>query len=406
MVVTHPRDVPETVARFSLKNETPPVTGAWMPGDEVGCRKFFTTSDDHWFALEGGGTLHGVTVAYETWGELDATASNAVLVCHALTGDSHASGASGRGHPTAGWWDDMIGPGAPLDTDRWFVVCANVLGGCQGSTGPASVDPATGKPFGSSFPVVSIRDMVRAQNRLAQHLGIDRWMSVVGGSMGGMQALEWAAMYPNKLRSVVLIATAAAASAFQIAWSAVGRRAIAVDPRWRGGDYYDAEPGDGPHEGLGTARAIAQIHYRSGPVYEERFGRDLVEPLDKFSMGQRFEVERYLDYQGNKLIRRFDANSYLLLNKAMDLHDVGRGRGGIEAGLSRIQAPVHTVTISSDWLYPADQQDQIRDLLRARGHRCDHAVVESVHGHDGFLLESRTLGPIVNGFISDIEKNY
>ena len=224
----------------------------------------------------------------------------------------------------------MVGPGLPIDTDRYFVVCANVLGGCQGSTGPASLDPVAGRPYGSAFPVVTIRDMVRAQARLADHLGIERWLSVIGGSMGGMQVLEWAITYPDRVRSIVPIATCAQATAQQIAWGAIGRRAIRLDPRWRGGDYYDAAPGDGPHEGLAVARMVAQVTFRSDNVFTDRFGRELAEgEHDQLDLWQRFEVERYLDHHGDKLVRRFDANSYLVIGKAMDLHDVGTGRGGL-----------------------------------------------------------------------------
>ena len=223
-----------------------PATGAWRPGDPVGHREFHTVVDGRRFQLEGGGHLDRVEVAYETWGTLDADGSNAVLVCHALTGDAHAAGRSGPGQPTAGWWDALIGPGRALDTTRYFVVCSNVLGGCQGTTGPASEDPATGRPYGSAFPVVSIRDMVRAQASLADALGVGRWRAVVGGSMGGMQAVEWAVMYPDRVAALVLASTTAEASAQQIAWSHIGRMAVQADPRFRDGDYYDAGPGDGP----------------------------------------------------------------------------------------------------------------------------------------------------------------
>jgi len=399
-----PDSEPVTVAELSVGRTALPASGAWRSGDPVGNRKFFDYASNRPFALEGGGVLDNVTVAYETWGELNASASNAVLVCHALTGDSHAAGRIGRGHPTGGWWDDLIGPGAAIDTNRFFVVCVNVLGGCQGSTGPASIDPSTGRPYGSSFPVVSVRDMVRAQRRLSAHLGIDTWLSVVGGSMGGMQALEWAVMFPQHLEGLVLIATAAAASAFQIAWSAVGRRAIVVDPKWHNGDYYDAPAGEGPHEGFGTARAIAQIHYRSGPVYQERFGRRIADRLDDFSMGQRFAVESYLDHQGQKLVRRFDANSYLVLNKAMDLHDVGRGRGGIERALQRVEVPTLTMSISTDWLYPPDQQQMLHGQFVANGLRSEYVMVDSPHGHDGFLLEPDQVGGPMADFLNGIDK--
>jgi homoserine O-acetyltransferase len=240
--------------------------------------------------------------------------------------------------------------------------------------------------------VVTIRDIVRTQAALADDLGIDVWAAVIGGSMGGMQALEWAVMYPNRLRAVAALATTGAAGAQQIAWSHVGRMAIAGDPRWRDGDYYDADAGDGPHEGLALARSIAQIHYRTEPVFEERFARRTVEPVDRLSLWDRFQVESYLDYQGEKLVRRFDANSYLVLTKAMDLHDLGRGRGGMDAALDRVAVPVLTLTIDSDSLYPPHQQAELRDALAARGRLLDHVEVVSPHGHDGFLLEPAQVG--------------
>jgi homoserine O-acetyltransferase/O-succinyltransferase len=379
-----------------------PVSGAWRSGDDPGDRRFLRMSDDRPFALEGGGILHGVDLAYETWGEIAPDATNAVLVCHALTGDSHAAGGSGHGHPTPGWWDDLIGPGRAIDTERWFVVCVNVLGGCQGTTGPASIDPGTGRPYGARFPVVTIRDIVRTQAALADHLGIRQWAAVIGGSMGGMQALEWAVMYPDRVRAAGVLATTGAAGAQQIAWSHVGRMAIAGDPRWRDGDYYDAEPGEGPHEGLALARSIAQIHYRTEPVFEERFARRTVEPVDRLSLWDRFQVESYLDYQGEKLVRRFDANSYLVLNKAMDLHDLGRGRGGVECALDRVKADVLTLSIDSDSLYPPYQQASLRDALEVRGRLIDHVDVVSPHGHDGFLLEPTQVGSALSRLLDQV----
>lgn len=382
-----------------------PVSGAWFPGDPVGHRRFLRLAADRPFHLEGGGSLRGVDVAYETWGTLDADGGNAVLICHALTGDAHATGRPGPGQPTAGWWEGMVGPGRAVDTDRFFVVCVNVLGGCQGSTGPSSVDPATGRPYGSRFPVVSVRDMVRAQAAVGRHLGVQRWLSVIGGSMGGMQVLEWGAMYPRRVRSLVPIATCAAASAQQIAFSAVQRAAIALDPAWRGGDYYDAAPGEGPHRGLAAARQIAQITYRTEEVFAERFGREVVDPLDDtFSLWQRFEVQGYLDYHGEKLVRRFDANSYLTISKAMDLHDLGRGRGGLARGLARIRVPTLVLSVSSDALYPPYQQAQIRDGLVAAGTPVEMLTIESRDGHDAFLLEVDQIAAALAPFLADMEK--
>jgi homoserine O-acetyltransferase len=348
--------------------------------------------------------LVGPVVAYETWGTLTPARDNAVLVCHALTGDSHAYGDLGPGHPTPGWWNGFVGPGAPLDTDRYFVVCVNVIGGCQGSTGPASPDPMTGRPWGSRFPVVSIRDMVRTQAAVADHLGIDCWLAVVGGSMGGMQVLEWGVMYPDRVRGLIPIATAAAASAHQIGWWSSGRRVIQMDPRWRGGDYYDAEPGDGPHDGLGTARMMSMMTFRSDDVFDARFGREVVDPIDGFSLWQRFQVERYVEYQGDKLVRRFDANSYLLLTKAMDLHDLARGRGGLDAAFERLQAPLLAVGISSDILYPARQAREIVWRAQEAGVDAEYVELYSPHGHDAFLIELDALGDCVTKFLAQVDE--
>ena len=377
-----------------------PVTGAWSPGGPVGDRRFVEINGARPFALEWGGSLPQVRVAYETWGELDAGASNAVLVCHALTGDSHAAGASGGPHPTPGWWDETIGPGKAVDTDRYFVVCSNVLGGCQGTTGPFDLDPSSGRRYGPRFPVVTIRDMVRVQARLADHLGIRRWLTVVGGSMGGMQVLEWAAMYPRRVRSIVPLATCAAASPLQIAWSTVGRLAIASDANWCGGDYYDQA--EGPWMGLATAREIAQVTYRSGESFERRFGRSFFDPLTDFDLWGRFQMEAYLDHHGQKLVRRFDANSYLVLNRSMDLHDLGRGRGGPAAALGRIRAPVLTASITSDRLYPLYQQQEIHDAVNAAGGDCRHVMIDSDEGHDGFLLEHGLLREPVSSFLKEM----
>jgi homoserine O-acetyltransferase len=392
--------------------EPHPVTGAWRPGDPAGRRRFFTLGTGRRFPLDGGGALDEVVTAYETWGTLDAEASNAVLVCHAWTGDSHVVGAIGPGHPSAGWWEGVVGPGLAVDTNRFFVVCANVLGGCQGTTGPSSVEPATGRPYGARFPVVTIRDMVRVQAALADHLGVARWACVIGGSMGGMQAIEWGITYPQRVRSLAVVASCAQASAQQIAWGAVGRRAIRLDPRWRGGDYYDAAPGDGPHEGLATARMLAQITFRTDDVFADRFGR-LLAPGDRppvgrsFDLWQRFEVERYLDHHGDKLVRRFDANTYLLMTKAMDLHDVGRGRGGLQAAMRRITAPVLSIGVSSDVLYPAYQQREIDALasLNDTGPiRSRYVEVDSPHGHDAFLIETDQVGAPIAELLEEVSK--
>ncbi len=384
-----------------------PASGAWQPSLGAAERKFFELSPERPFTLESGGTLQAPVLAYETWGVLDDTASNAVLVCHALTGDAHAHGqAHPPSQPTEGWWNDFIGPGRPLDTDRYFVVCANVLGGCQGSTGPSSLNPITGHRYGPDFPVVTNRDVVRSQWALGRFLGIDKWLAVVGGSMGGMAALEWGITYPGRVGSLVIIASAAEASSQQIAWSRVGRLAILDDPKFADGHYYDAAEGDGPHRGLANARRIAMIHYRSGDEFDRRFARHSEDPLLPLRHDHRFDIESYLDYQGAKFVPRFDANTYLVLNKLMDLHDVGRGRGGVEAALNRIVAPTMVMSVRTDFLYPRHQQMRIVETLASRPTmRVEHVDIDSDNGHDGFLTEPDQTGPPMGEFIDDVYKN-
>jgi len=365
-----------------------PASGAWQPGDDPGHRRFATFERE--FPLEAGGSLPSVTVAYETWGELAPDRGNAVLVVHALTGDSHATGPAGPGHLHAGWWDPMIGPGAPLDTDRLFVVCPNVLGGCQGTTGPASLAP-DGRRYAARFGPITIRDQVDVEAALADELGIARWHTVVGGSMGGMRVLEWAVGYPARVERAVVISVGAHATAEQIGLCGVQIRAIRADPKWRGGDYYDAAPGDGPHAGLSIARAVGQISYRSELELHERFGREHQEDEDPFEDG-RYAVESYLDHHGDKLARRFDANTYIVLSDAMNHHDVGRGRGGISAALAQVEAAVTIAGMSSDRLYPLRLQEELAALLpTATGVE----VVDTVRGHDGFLVEADAVGAII-----------
>jgi homoserine O-acetyltransferase len=347
-------------------------------------------------ALEAGGALSPVDVAYETWGTVDTTRSNAVLVLHALTGDSHAAGPAGPGHPRPGWWDPVIGPGRAIDTDRFFVVCANILGGCQGTTGPASLAP-DGGPYGSRFPRITIRDQVAVEAALADHLEIARWDAVVGGSMGGMRALEWAVAHPTRLARVVVISTGAAASAEQIALCSVQIQAIRNDPRFRGGDYYDASAGDGPHRGMGLARRIGHISYRTEAELAARFGNDAQAGEEPFA-GGRYSVESYLDHQADLLVGRFDANSYIVLSDAMNHHDVGRGRGGIAAALATIEAEVTIAGIDSDRLYPLRLQRELAELVPST---TELTVISSSHGHDGFLVESDQVGAIVAGALAN-----
>ena len=379
-----------------------PASGAWTTGQPVGHRQFHTFATGRPFSLEGGSSLTDVTIAYETWGSLNEDASNAILVCHAWTGDSHVSGPASKGHATPGWWEGVVGPGHAIDPAKYFVVCANVLGGCQGTTGPASLHPEDGLPYALRFPVVTIRDIVRSQASLADALGIDSWRAVVGGSMGGMQALEWAITYPKRVKSLIAIATCAEASAQQIAWGSIGRRALLMDPAYNEGNYYDAALDQGPWLGLAVARMIAQVTFRTDTKFNEKFGRRLThnnfhdEGIDLFST---FDVEGYLDYHGDKLVRRFDANSYLYIGKSMDLHDVGRGRGGIDAALARIIAPTLTVSIDSDILYPAYQQEMIHARLSNGDKRNTHATIHSAEGHDGFLIESHAVGLHISEFL-------
>ncbi|MCE0765699.1 homoserine O-acetyltransferase [Pseudonocardia kujensis] len=365
----------------------PPATGAWREGADPGRRRFLDLSAP--LPLESGGELPGVRLAYETWGELDATGSNAVLVLHALTGDAHVTGPAGPGHPTAGWWDGLIGPGRPLDTDRWFVVAPNVVGGCQGTTGPASRAP-DGRPWGSRFPLVTARDTVRSEVPLADALGVGTWALVVGGSMGGMRALEWAASEPERVARLMLLASPAAASADQIGWAAPQLAAIRADPGWHGGDYHDLPVGAGPHAGLGVARRIAHLSYRSGYELATRFGRDPQPGEDPFH-GGRYAVESYLDHHAAKLVHRFDAGSYVRLTELMNAHDVGRGRGGTAAALARVTARTTVVGISSDRLYPVAQQEELAAGIPGAELR----LIESPYGHDGFLIETEAVGGLV-----------
>ncbi len=343
--------------------------------------------------LEGGGHLPEVTVAFETWGALDADRGNAVLVLHALTGDSHAVGPAGPGHPTPGWWEGMIGPGAPIDTDRYFVVCPNVLGGCQGTTGPASPAP-NGVAWGSRFPLVTIRDQVSVEAALADHLGIEQWSAVVGGSMGGMRVLEWCVGHPDRVRRALVLAVGAMATAGQIALCSLQIRAITADPAYAGGDYYTT--GARPSVGLALARGIGQYSYRTDLEFESRFSRTAHEEEDP-RKGGRFAVESYLEYQGDKLARRFDPNSYTVLSEAMNHHDVGRGRNGVARALAGVRAEVAVAGIGSDRLYPLGLQYQLARLIP--GGRAV-TVIESASGHDGFLLEIGQVGAVVASLLA------
>jgi homoserine O-acetyltransferase len=370
-----------------------PVTGAWADGDPIGRRSFLDVGP---LDLEAGGALPGVRLAYETWGRLNAARDNAVLVLHALTGDSHVVGAVEPGHPTPGWWEGLVGPGRPIDTDRWFVVAPNVLGGCQGSTGPASTAP-DGRPWGSRFPYITVRDQVAAEARLADALGVAAWALVVGGSMGGMRALEWAVAEPERVHRLFCLAATPAATADQIAWCAPQLAAIQHDPGFHGGDYYDAAPGQGPYRGLGVARRIAHATYRSAHELDMRFGRSPQGDERPIGGGGRFAVESYLDHHADKLVRRFDANSYLVLTEAMNSHDVGRERGGVEAALGQVRATSVVAAIDSDRLYPVRLSEELAAGLPGAGRP---VVIESPYGHDGFLVETAAVGALVRDLLA------
>ena len=366
----------------------PAATGAWREGDPAGNRQFASIGE---LDLERGGHLPHVRVAYETAGTLNADRSNAVLVVHALTGDSHLRGEPGPGHPTGGWWNGLVGPGLAIDTDRWFVVSPNMLGGCQGTTGPASYSP-DGAEWGARFPFVTIRDQVAVQLALTDVLGIDRWAAVIGGSMGGMQSLEWAASYPDRVARVAVLAAPARSSADQIALNSVQLEAVKMDPTFNGGDYYEAADGEGPYRGLALARRMALLNYRSPTELNDRFERSWQSGLSPMGGGGRYAVESYLDFHGNKFTRRFDANSYVTPVEAMNSHDVGRARGGTAKALSAVTMPALILGIDSDRLFPvADQQHVAKHTPGNLDGDVPH-VISSPFGHDGFLIEDALVG--------------
>ncbi|WP_298226802.1 homoserine O-acetyltransferase [Gryllotalpicola sp.] len=375
----------------------PPATGAWRESDPAGDRHFAPLGA---FEFESGQRLPFARIAYETWGALNADASNAVLVLHALTGDSHVTGSAGPGHRTDGWWPGIVGPGLAIDTERWFVVAPNMLGGCQGSTGPASAAP-DGEPWGGRFPFTTIRDQVNAQARFADVLGIARWAAVVGGSMGGMQALEWAVSYPERVARAAIIAAPPLTMADQIGLNLVQLEAIENDPRFRGGDYYDAPDGEGPHRGLALARRIALLNYRSPDELNGRFQRTWQSGISPLGAGGRYAVESYLDFHGNRFTRRFDANSYITVVQAMNSHDVSRGRGSVAEALARVTARTLVVGIDSDRQFPLEGQ---REIARAVPGNIDGdvpAIISSAFGHDGFLIEEERVTAQLRRLLDD-----
>jgi homoserine O-acetyltransferase len=349
--------------------------------------------------LESGARLDHVEIAYRTYGALNADKSNAILICHALTGDQHVASQ----HPVTGkpgWWTQMVGPGKPIDPARHFVICSNVVGGCMGATGPSSINPATGKPWNLAFPVITIADMVRAQAMLIDALGIDTLFAVVGGSMGGMQALQWAADYPQRVYSVVCLASAARHSAQNIAFHELGRQAIMADPDWRAGDY--ASFGVRPEKGLGVARMAAHITYLSEQALQRKFGRELQRDGLSWGFDADFQVESYLRHQGAAFVDRFDANSYLYITRATDYFDLAAAHGGLLAEAFRAARDVRFCVLSftSDWLYPTPESRSIVRALNAAGARASFLEIDSDKGHDAFLLDEPVMRDAVAGFLA------
>ncbi|TDP89983.1 homoserine O-acetyltransferase MetX [Labedaea rhizosphaerae] len=370
--------------------------------------------------LDCGQELHPVRVAYETYGTLSPRRDNVILVCHALSGDAHAAGVSttpaaastrdgfgaedrdGSAGPALGWWDGMIGPGKAFDTDRFFVVSTNLLGGCRGTTGPSSIDPATGRPYGSAFPVITVADMVRTQRAFLDVLGIERLAAVAGGSLGGMQALEWSVLYPDQVDALVAIASTHALHPQGLAWNAIARESIMRDPSWQGGDYYGT--GRTPDAGMGVARMVGHITYLSAPALDDKFGRRLQFADDvRYTLTEpEFEVENYLRHQANSFVKRFDANTYLALSRALTYFDLARQHGGsLATAFATGKARTLLIAFSSDWLYPPVASTEIDAALRALGRPSELHVIDAPYGHDCFLLEEQRQTPIVRRFLGD-----
>jgi homoserine O-acetyltransferase len=385
-----------------------------VAADDVGVGLVQTQSIElfeppHKLVLDSGETFGPISVAYETYGELSPKKDNAVFVCHALTGDAHVAGKHHPEDKKSGWWDALIGPGRGLDTNRYFVICANVLGGCQGTTGPITTNPATGRPYGMTFPFITVGDMVTVHYELVRALGIERLLSVIGGSLGGMQVLEWAARYPESLCSAICLAAAAKLSAQGIAFNAVGRRAIFADPNFQNGNYYSADGPrkygeEGPRYGLALARMLAHITYLSEVSIERKFGRRL-QHSDQHSYEllkeTEFQIESYLHYQGKRFIERFDANSYLYLTRAMDYFDLTARYGSLEQALGRTEARFLVASYKTDWLFPSSQSREIvAALVKARRH-VTYLELDSVFGHDSFLIEVDQLAELVIPFLRE-----
>ena len=351
-------------------------------------------------ALESGARLGPITLAYETYGELDARKQNAILICHALSGDAHVAGYHSKNDPQPGWWNNLVGPGRPFDTRKYFIICSNIIGGCQGSTGPGSQNSATGKPYGLEFPILTVADMVKAQRELIRHLGISRLLNVVGGSLGGMQALQWAVSFPDMVKTATLLATTSKLSAQGIAFNEVSRRAIMADPKWQSGDYYGRP--DRPDDGLALARMIAHITYLSEQSLHDKFGRRL-QDQDRlgYSFSTEFQVESYLHHQGDLFIKRFDANSYLYISKAIDYFDLTRhGEVSLAQALKGVKSKFLVIAFKSDWLYPAEQSKEIVRALKKNNAEVTYSEINAPYGHDSFLLPNSTMEEMIVNFLA------
>ncbi|MDO5860707.1 homoserine O-acetyltransferase [Methanobrevibacter sp.] len=358
--------------------------------------KYFDIADP--IELDSGEILNNVTVAYETYGELNKEKSNAILICHALTGDAHAAGWH-EGDKKPGWWEIVIGPGKAIDSEKYFIICSNVLGGCKGTTGPSSINPKTGKEYGLDFPVITIKDMVKVQKKLVDSFGINQLSAIIGGSMGGMQVLQWMITYPKMMKKAIPIATSAMSYPQQIAFNAVGRQAIFSDPNWNNGNYYGT--GKKPENGLSLARMIAHITYLSDESMDLKFGRGLQDKDEiSYDFTIDFQVESYLRHQGRTFVKRFDANSYLYITKAVDLFDVSVNNS-LSDGFKDVEAKVEIISVDSDWLYPTEQNKEILTALNANDVEVSYSEIKSNYGHDAFLLEKGQLNFIFSKFLSD-----
>jgi homoserine O-acetyltransferase/O-succinyltransferase len=376
------------IRRRSRRSEDIDVTISDVPTIALPAEGEVAIVDIGSLTLENGAVIDDVSIAVQRWGELSPNRDNVVVVLHALTGDSHITGPAGAGHPTPGWWDGVAGPGAPIDTDRWCAVATNVLGGCRGSTGPSSL-ARDGKPWGSRFPLVTVRDQVEADVAALAALGISEVAAVVGGSMGGARAMEWMVSHPDKVRSALLLAVGARATADQIGTQCSQIAAIKSDPDWQGGDYYGT--GRSPDVGMEVARRFAHLTYRGEVELDSRFAND-GQGVEDPTTGGRYAVQSYLEHQGHKLLARFDAGTYVALTESLSSHDVGRGRGGIRAALSSCPVPVVVGGITSDRLYPLRLQEELAELLPGCA---ELKVVDSIYGHDGFLVETEAVGDLI-----------